>query len=91
MSGKSWWVYVVECRGGSLYTGMTTDVERRIAQHNSGKGARYTRTRRPVRLCAAREFPSRSLAGQVELFVKTQQPSEKVATLAEISERMEEL
>ena len=42
------YVYIVRCADGSLYTGWTTDVERRVAQHNAGRGARYTRTHRPV-------------------------------------------
>jgi putative endonuclease len=44
------WVYIVECRDGSYYVGSTTDLDRRIWQHNEGLGARYTRHRRPVRL-----------------------------------------
>ena len=46
-----WWVYLVSCSDGSLYTGITTNVERRISEHNtSKKGAKYTRNKRPVRL-----------------------------------------
>ena len=45
-----WFVYILECRDGSLYTGITNDIERRLQQHNDGTGARYTRSRRPVRL-----------------------------------------
>ena len=57
MGESCWWVYVVECRDGTLYTGITTDVSRRIQEHNSGnKGAKYTRSRRPVRL--ATQFPA---------------------------------
>ena len=44
----SWWVYLLRCADGSLYTGITTDVERRTAQHNTGTGAKYTRSRGPV-------------------------------------------
>ncbi|MGW8369315.1 MAG: GIY-YIG nuclease family protein, partial [Gammaproteobacteria bacterium] len=49
MNPDIWYVYLAECADGSLYTGIATDVPRRIAEHNSGKGARYTRGRRPVR------------------------------------------
>ena len=50
-SAKSWWRYIVRCADGSLYTGITTDVERRVAEHNAGpRGAKYTRGRRPVLL-----------------------------------------
>jgi putative endonuclease len=46
---KKWYVYIVECeKDGTLYTGITTDVNRRISEHNSGKGAKYTRNRNPV-------------------------------------------
>jgi putative endonuclease len=44
----SWFIYVVRCRGGSLYCGASTDVEKRVACHNSGKGAKYTKAHRPV-------------------------------------------
>src|SRR6185369_11443765 len=49
-SGMPWAVYLVRCADGSLYTGEATDVARRVAQHNAGTGARYTRARRPVAL-----------------------------------------
>ncbi len=49
-------VYIVECRDGTYYTGYTPDIERRIALHNSGKGAKYTRDRRPVRLVWRKEY-----------------------------------
>ena len=49
-SAKDWAVYVVRCRDGSLYTGITKDVKARMAKHNAGKGGAYTRSRRPVRL-----------------------------------------
>ena len=45
-----WTVYILECADGSLYTGMTSDITRRLREHSSGRGGRYTRTRRPVRL-----------------------------------------
>lgn len=47
---SDWFVYLLRCSDGSLYTGITTDVVRRLAAHNRGAGARYTRTRRPVRV-----------------------------------------
>lgn len=48
MEDKIWYLYIVECRDGSLYTGITDDIPRRMAQHNAGKGAKYTRGRGPV-------------------------------------------
>ena len=47
---KHWYVYIVRCKGGSLYTGITKDVAARVKAHNAGKGAAYTRSHRPVKL-----------------------------------------
>ena len=58
----SWFVYVIECRDGSLYTGIAVDVAKRYAQHAAGKGARYTRSHPPARLLAAFPHPDRSSA-----------------------------
>ena len=46
----SWWVYLLRCGDGTLYTGITDDLDRRLAAHNAGRGAKYTRSRRPVTL-----------------------------------------
>jgi predicted GIY-YIG superfamily endonuclease len=67
----SWWVYIVRCSDNSLYTGIATDVERRIAQHNEGKGARYTRGRRPVTLVYREPQPSRGAALSREARIKS--------------------
>jgi putative endonuclease len=58
----SWFVYVIECRDGSLYTGIAVDVAKRYAQHATGKGARYTRSHPPARLLATFAHPDRSSA-----------------------------
>lgn len=63
-------VYMVRCADGSLYTGWTTDVERRVAQHNAGRGGRYTRSRRPVTLVFQEEFLDRSAAMRREREIK---------------------
>ena len=63
-------IYIVRCADGTLYTGWTTDVERRIAQHNAGIGARYTRMRRPVALVYREEAPDRSTAMRREVAIK---------------------
>jgi len=55
-------VYVIECADGTLYTGYTTDVQRRVAEHDAGEGAKYTRGRTPVELRHVESFPSRSAA-----------------------------
>ena len=67
----SWYLYVLSCADGTLYTGITTDCERRVDEHNhSSKGARYTRARRPVQLAAAWPYPSRSEASKAEYAFK---------------------
>lgn len=63
-------VYVVACRDDSLYTGYTTDVERRVDEHNEGAGAKYTRGRTPVELVHVERFESRSAAMSREYEVK---------------------
>ncbi|WP_331235459.1 GIY-YIG nuclease family protein [Natronorarus salvus] len=70
-------VYVVECADGSLYTGYTTDVERRIGEHNAGEGAKYTRPRRPVTLRYTESFASRSAAMSREHAIKGLSRAEK--------------
>ena len=65
------YVYVVKCRDGSLYTGYTTDVNRRIWEHNhSSKGAKYTRSRRPVTLVYSESYSTRSEAMKREYSIK---------------------
>ena len=63
-------VYIVECADGSLYTGHTTDVERRVAEHNAGTGAKYTRGRTPVELVYKESFAGRSAAMSREHEIK---------------------
>ena len=64
------YIYVVECSDGSLYTGYTTDVQRRLEEHNAGEGAKYTRGRLPVKLRYQEKFKSRSLAQKREYQIK---------------------
>lgn len=75
-----YWVYVLRCRDGSLYTGVARDIDRRLAQHNGvrGSGARYTASRRPVVLVYCREFSSRSLAQSEEARIKGLTREEKM-------------
>ena len=66
-----WYVYIVECADGSLYTGITTDVNRRLLEHNySFKAAKYTRSRRPVRMIWTKEVADRSEASKEEYRIK---------------------
>lgn len=66
----SWFLYVLECSDGSLYTGITVDVAARYATHVAGKGAKYTRGRPPVRLLAVVPYPDRAAASRAEYEVK---------------------
>jgi putative endonuclease len=67
----SCYCYIVECVDGTLYTGWTTDPERRVKVHNAGRGARYTRTRRPVKLVYLEPQPDRVSAMKRERAIKT--------------------
>ena len=68
---SSWFIYIVRCSDQSLYTGITTDLSRRVKEHNEKKhGAKYTRLRRPVQLVWFQECDNRSEASQKEYAVK---------------------
>ena len=75
------YMYVVECRDGSYYTGYTTDVKRRVAIHNSGKGAKYTRARLPVKLIYAEGFDSKEEAMSAEALLKRKKRPQKESYL----------
>jgi putative endonuclease len=74
---EPWFVYVVRCRDGTLYTGIAKDVAARIAEHESGMGAKYTRGRGPFVLCAKRRCQTKSAALKLELAVKALTREEK--------------
>ena len=76
---KDWFVYLIECADGSIYTGIAIDVEARFAAHLNGKGARYTRSHRPVRLLATEIHPDRSSATKAEYRIKQLSAIEKRA------------
>ncbi len=73
----AWFVYLIECRDGSIYTGIAIDVAARYAAHLSGKGARYTRSHPPRRLLAAIEYADRSAASKAEYQIKRLSPQDK--------------
>jgi len=86
MTEANWYMYVVRCSDETLYTGITTDVERRVSEHNvSARGARYTRARRPVRLEAAWAHASRSEAAKAEYAFKQLSRGEKLERIDERS------
>ncbi len=72
-----WYIYIVECSDGTFYTGITTDVNKRILTHNNGKGAKYTRIRLPVILRASFEAQDRSSASKEEYRIKQLTRKEK--------------
>lgn len=78
----AWYVYLLECIDGSLYTGIAVDVERRYAAHAAGKGARYTRAHPPVRLLARFEYPDRAAASRAEHVIRRLDPARKRALCA---------
>lgn len=83
---SKWQVYIVCCQDGTLYTGITTDLCRRLAAHNAGRnGARYTRTRRPVRLVFSEPAPSRSAAARREWQIKQMTVTQKMALIGQTS------
>lgn len=74
---KSWYLYILRCGDGTLYTGITTDVEARLEMHRSGKGAKYTRGRGPLELVYREECENHSQALKRELAVKAMSREEK--------------
>ncbi|HEY9481160.1 MAG TPA: GIY-YIG nuclease family protein [Candidatus Paceibacterota bacterium] len=79
-------LYILRCSDDSLYTGITTDLDRRLAEHNGvasakGSGAKYTRSRRPVSLIYSKEYPDRSVASLEEARIKALSRAEKLALI----------
>ncbi|WP_251860849.1 GIY-YIG nuclease family protein [Clostridium sp. Marseille-Q2269] len=72
------YVYILECKDGTLYTGWTTDIERRISEHNKGTGAKYTRARRPVVLKYFEKFNTNREAMKREYEIKTFSRKDKI-------------
>jgi putative endonuclease len=76
------WVYLLRCRDGSLYTGWTSDLERRLAAHERGTASRYTRSRRPVQLAVALPMVDRTAARREEARIKALPRAAKLALVA---------
>lgn len=81
------YIYVVECSDRTLYTGYTTDIGRRLKTHNSGKGAKYTRARLPVKLIYSEAFDSKSEAMSAEALFKKKSREKKLAYIKEHTEK----
>jgi putative endonuclease len=79
-----YFVYILKCADGTLYTGITTDINRRIKQHQSGNGSKYVKTRRPVRLVYRENAMDRSTALKRELEIKAMSRPQKLALVERI-------
>jgi putative endonuclease len=81
---KPWYVYIVRCRDNSLYTGVTIDISRRLDEHNHDNrlGAKYTRSRRPVKLIYQCQFSSRAEACRFEYRIKAMTKQQKLGLAA---------
>jgi putative endonuclease len=76
-AAKRWYVYLILCRSGAIYTGIALDVAARYAQHLAGSGARYTRANRPRRLLGKFACPNQSVASKLEAAIKKMPAAEK--------------
>ncbi|MGM9536921.1 MAG: GIY-YIG nuclease family protein [Candidatus Onthomonas sp.] len=83
----TYYVYILQCGDGTYYTGSTTDLERRLAAHTEGRGAKYTRGRGPLRLVYREELESWSAALRREAAIKKLSRAEKTALIAQSAER----
>ena len=81
IADKCWCLYLIECRNGSYYAGITNDLEARYAAHAEGKGARFTRANPPLRLIGSREYADRASASRAEFAIKRLPRSHKIAFL----------
>ena len=78
-----WHVYLLRCRNGSYYAGITNDLQARYAAHLAGRGARYTRANPPIELLGSRSFPDRASASRAEYALKQLPRPQKLAWLSE--------
>jgi len=86
MSETPWFLYLIECADGALYTGIALDPAARYALHRAGKGAKYTRANRPVRLIGVIPYPDRGSATRAEIAFKKLKAAEKRARIGEFAE-----
>ena len=77
-----WFCYLLECADGTLYAGITTSLDRRLAAHNVGSASKYTRARRPVRIVHSEPYPDRSAATRREAVLKRMPRAAKLALLS---------
>ncbi len=84
-----WLVYILRCADATLYTGITTDLDRRLEAHNLGRGAKYTRARLPVELIYREGAASRSEASRREAEIKRLSRREKISLIADVDRSAE--
>lgn len=77
------YTYIVECSDGTLYTGWTNNLEKRLEAHNSGKGAKYTKTRRPVKIVYTEMFETKEEAMRCEFAIKRLSRQQKLNLISE--------
>jgi len=78
-----WFLYLIECRNGAYYAGITNDVDARYATHVAGRGARYTKANPPLRLLGAKAYPDRSAAARAEWAIRQLPRERKLAFLVD--------
>ena len=83
-----WFVYMLQCSDDTIYTGYTNDVDKRVAKHNKGKGAKYTKGRRPVLLVYYEQHPTKSSAMKREYAIKQLSKDEKIKLMFPIDKEI---
>jgi DNA-binding protein HU-beta len=91
LADKTWFIYLLECADGSLYTGITIDVTARFITHQSGKGARYTRSHKPLRLLASAPVGPKSEALKAELAIKRLSKEQKLPAIQSLAAKITHL
>lgn len=86
MAAGNWFLYLLECNDGSYYAGISTDVEARFRAHQSGKGARYTRSHPPLRILGTRAYADRAAASRAEWEIKQLPREHKLAWLLRVGQ-----
>ncbi len=86
MTSGPWHLYLLRCRDGSVYAGITTDIERRFREHVAGRGAKYTRSHPPECMLGSRTYPDRASASRAEHVLKRQPKARKLDWLLDTAE-----
>ena len=81
---KNWFVYILECKDGSLYTGITNDVEKRFIEHKNGRGGKYTNSHRPIKIVFVENFKSKGEALKREYQIKSWPRKKKIKLISTV-------